>query len=313
MRFSDLTPGYAFPSTALALDTETVERYLRATQDDNAVYWRDGAVHLVPPLAVAALAFRGIAQGVALAPGSLHTGQDLLFRRLVTVGERLTAQAYVTASSRRRGFVALAIDLAATDDSGETALAGSLTLMVAGAQDSAPAGARRAAAVETPAGARRAAAVETPADAHEPVGARRAAAVETPADAHEPVAYPALEPPALVVGQELGPLVRTATQERIDQYAAASGDCNPIHVDPAFAARSPFGGTVAHGMLLLAYVSTLLTQAFGRAWLQTGVLRVKFRNPAPAGTTVTAQGRVERLEEGHGVQYAVCAVRLENA
>src|SRR5437764_375715 len=140
MRFSDLTPGYAFPSTVLALDVQTVERYLRATQDDNAVYWRDGAVHLVPPLAVAALAFRGIAQGVALAPGSLHTGQDLLFRRLVTVGERLTAQAYVTASSRRRGFVALAIDLAATDDSGETALAGSLTLMVAGAQDSAPAG-----------------------------------------------------------------------------------------------------------------------------------------------------------------------------
>ena len=283
MRFSDLTPGYAFPSTVLALDAQTVERYLRATQDDNAVYWRDGAVHLVPPQAVAALALRGIAQEVALAPGSLHTGQELLFRRLVTVGERLSVQAHVTASSRRRGFVALAIDLAATDHSGESALLGSLTLMVAGAQDSAPA------------------------------GARRAAVVETPADTHEPVAYPGLAPPALVVGQELGPLVRTVTQERIDQYAAASGDYNPIHVDPAFAARSPFGGTVAHGMLLLAYVSTLLTQAFGRAWLQTGALRVKFRNPAPAGTTVTAQGRVERLEEGHGVQYAVCAVRLENA
>jgi 3-hydroxybutyryl-CoA dehydratase len=283
MRFSDLTPGYAFPSTVLALDAQTVERYLRATQDDHAVYWRDGAVHLVPPLAVAALAFRGIAQEVALAPGSLHTGQELLFRRLVTVGERLTVQAHVTASSRRRGFVALAIDLAATDEGGESALLGSLTLMVAGAQDGAPA------------------------------GARRAAAVETPVDALEPVAYPALAPPALVVGQELGPLVRTVTQERIDQYAAASGDYNPIHVDPAFAARSPFGGTVAHGMLLLAYVSTLLTQAFGRAWLQTGALRVKFRNPAPAGTTVAAQGRVERLEEGHGVQYAVCAVRLENA
>ena len=285
MRFSDLTPGYAFPSTVLALDAQTVERYLRATEDDNALYWRDGAVHLVPPLAVAALAFRGIAQEVALAPGSLHTGQELLFRRLVTVGERLTAQAHVTASSRRRGFVALAIDLAATDEGGETALAGSLTLMVAGADD----------------------------DDSAPAGAPRAAAVQTPAEAHEPAAYPALEPAALVVGQELGPLVRTVTQERIDQYAAASGDYNPIHVDRAFAARSPFGGTVAHGMLLLAYVSTLLTQACGRAWLQTGALRVKFRHPAPAGTTVTAQGRVERLEEGHGVQYAVCAVRLENA
>src|SRR5438874_9831247 len=175
MRFSDLTPGYAFPATTLALDTETVERYLRATQDDNALYWRDGTVHLVPPLAVAALAFRGIAQEVALAPGSLHTGQELVFRRLVTVGERLTAQAHVTAGSRRRGFTALAIDLAATDDSGEMALSGSLTLMVAGAQDRAPA------------------------------GPHHAAAVETPADAYEPVAYAALAPPAIVVGRELGP------------------------------------------------------------------------------------------------------------
>ena len=283
MRFSDLTPGYAFPSTVLALDAQTVERYLRATQEDNALYWRDGAVHLVPPLAVAALAFRGIAQGVALAPGSLHTGQDLLFRRLVTVGERLTAQAHVEASSRRRGFTALVADLAATDDSGETALAGSLTLLVAGAQGGEPAGAGRAA-------------VHPPPVAHE-------------AAAWQPVAYPATAPSAIVAGRELGPLVRTATQERIDQYAAASGDYNPLHVDPAFAAQSPFGGTVAHGMLLLAYLSTLLTQAFGRAWLQTGALRVKFRNPAPAGTTVRAQGRVERREEDHGVQYAVCAVR----
>src|SRR5436305_13173952 len=97
MRFSDPTPGYEFPSTALALDAETVERYLRATEDDHAVYWRGGAVHIVPPLAVAALAFRGIAQELALAPGSLHTGQELLFRRLVRIGERLTAQARVTA------------------------------------------------------------------------------------------------------------------------------------------------------------------------------------------------------------------------
>src|SRR5919108_2991917 len=171
MRFSDLTPGYAFPSTVLALDAQTVERYLRATQDDHAVYWRDGAVHLVPPLAVAALALRGIAQEVALAPGSLHTGQELLFRRLITVGARLTVQAHVTASSRRRGFVALAIDLAATDDSGETALTGSLSLMVAGADD----------------------------DDSVLAGAPRAAAVQPPAEAREPVVYPALEPPALVI------------------------------------------------------------------------------------------------------------------
>jgi 3-hydroxybutyryl-CoA dehydratase len=288
MRFSDLTPGYEFPSTALALDAETVARYLLATQDDHALYWREGAVHVVPPLAVAALAFRGIAQELALAPGSLHTGQELLFRRLVTVGERLTAQAHVAASSRRRGFVALVVDLAATDDLGETALSGSGTLLVAGAQDGDAA--RTGHVTSTP-----------------PVVHVRETA------APGPVANPPRAPSARAVGRELGSLVRTVTQERIDQYAAASGDYNPIHVDPAFAAQSPFGGTVAHGMLLLAYLSTLLTRAFGHAWLRSGALKVKFRQPAPAGATVMAQGRVERLEEGHGVQYAVCALRLEDA
>ncbi len=44
----------------------------------------------------------------------------------------------------------------------------------------------------------------------------------------------------------------TFTQTQFDRFAALSGDDNPIHVDPAFAARSRFGRTVAHGMFLYA-------------------------------------------------------------
>lgn len=40
------------------------------------------------------------------------------------------------------------------------------------------------------------------------------------------------------------------SQADFDTFAAISGDDNPIHVDPAFAARTRFGHTVAHGMLL---------------------------------------------------------------
>lgn len=43
---------------------------------------------------------------------------------------------------------------------------------------------------------------------------------------------------------------RTFTQDEFDRFAAVSGDDNPIHVDPAFSARTRFGRTVAHGMLL---------------------------------------------------------------
>lgn len=41
------------------------------------------------------------------------------------------------------------------------------------------------------------------------------------------------------------------TQERVDAYAAASGDRNPIHLDPAAARQAGFDGTIAHGMLIL--------------------------------------------------------------
>ena len=102
-----------------------------------------------------------------------------------------------------------------------------------------------------------------------------------------------------VVGAELPSLAKTLSQEKIDRYARASGDFNPIHVDPAFAAQTPFGGTIAHGMLLLAYLSEMLTAAFGQAWLSGGRLKVRFKGAARSGETVAIDGHVQRVQEGH--------------
>ncbi|MCA9948770.1 MAG: MaoC family dehydratase [Anaerolineales bacterium] len=52
------------------------------------------------------------------------------------------------------------------------------------------------------------------------------------------------------------------SQADFDLFAALSGDDNPIHVDPAFAARTRFGRTVAHGMLLYGVICGLLSEHF---------------------------------------------------
>jgi acyl dehydratase len=52
-------------------------------------------------------------------------------------------------------------------------------------------------------------------------------------------------------------LIRAFTQAEFDGFAALSGDDNPIHVDPAFAARSAFGRTVAHGAMLAVVLRAL--------------------------------------------------------
>ena len=67
----------------------------------------------------------------------------------------------------------------------------------------------------------------------------------------------------LNIGANLPELKRRVTQEHINLYASASGDFNPIHIDPEFAKKTSLGGTVAHGMLVMAYLSEFMTESFG--------------------------------------------------
>ena len=104
------------------------------------------------------------------------------------------------------------------------------------------------------------------------------------------------------------PVVRTITQAQIDAYAAASGDYNPIHVDPAFAAATPFAGTIAHGMLVLALIGEMMFAAFGDRWLTSGKLKVRFKAPMRPGETVTASAEPLKHAADGLAEYAVqCA------
>jgi 3-hydroxybutyryl-CoA dehydratase len=103
---------------------------------------------------------------------------------------------------------------------------------------------------------------------------------------------------------DVAPVTKSITQDSINGYADASGDHNPVHVDEAFARTTPFGSTIAHGMLVLASVQEMLVEAFGERWLSSGRLRVRFKAPARPGDTVTASASLQK--EGDASQtYAV--------
>ncbi len=101
------------------------------------------------------------------------------------------------------------------------------------------------------------------------------------------------------------PVVKQLTQEQIGRYADASGDHNPIHVDETFARSTPFQGTIAHGMLVLASISEMMAAAFGEAWLTGGKLRVRLRAPARPGDTITASARPQTARDSAMLAYAV--------
>ena len=102
------------------------------------------------------------------------------------------------------------------------------------------------------------------------------------------------------------------TQAQLARYADASGDHNPLHLDEAFARSTPYGRPIAHGMLVLAFVSELMTGAFGRAWMCGGRLRTRFRAPVFPGDLVRASGTL-RASDGVGATYDVRVTNQDGA
>lgn len=113
-------------------------------------------------------------------------------------------------------------------------------------------------------------------------------------------------------GKTLPSVVRLVEQDKISLYAEAGGDHNPLHLDAEFASGTHFGRIVAHGMLVLAYVSEMMGLAFGRGWLESGQLNVHFRAPVYPGDTVSTFGEVVEVAEIDGALRVKCAVGCRN-
>ena len=109
-------------------------------------------------------------------------------------------------------------------------------------------------------------------------------------------------------GESLGysPYVEV-TAERIRAFADATDDHQWIHVDEERARTGPFGGTIAHGYLILSLIPELLNQVLEvevpGTRINYGLNRVRFVTPVPAGSEVRLSATVaEVTPAGEGWQ-----------
>ena len=80
---------------------------------------------------------------------------------------------------------------------------------------------------------------------------------------------------------------RLVTEREVELFAAVSGDHNPVHLDPEYAATTQFGECIAHGMLTGAFVSAALAMELpGPGTIYLGQ-NLQFRAPVLLGDTVT--------------------------
>lgn len=101
---------------------------------------------------------------------------------------------------------------------------------------------------------------------------------------------------------------RTLSQSDFDHFAELSGDCNPIHADPAFAAKTRFGKTVSHGVLLygLLWSITLRHLPGARTCRQTLMF------PAPAYADEALDIEIEVLESDQASCRLACRIARRN-
>ena len=85
---------------------------------------------------------------------------------------------------------------------------------------------------------------------------------------------------------------RVLLQTDFDRFAKLTGDDNPIHCDPDFAARGHFGATVAHGMMLYSCICKALTEQIGPGVVQLEQT-LMFPNPTYVGDRLQVELHVE--------------------
>ena len=117
--------------------------------------------------------------------------------------------------------------------------------------------------------------------------------IESPADLYD------------LVGKTLGPSPSMEiTQERINQFADATGDHQWIHIDAEKAANGPFGATIAHGYLTMSLAAKFMPEIIEVKGIAMGVNygteKTRFPSPVTVGSKLSATGTIVSVEEASG-------------
>jgi acyl dehydratase len=131
-----------------------------------------------------------------------------------------------------------------------------------------------------------------------------------------PTVVPNLDALATFVGTHLGYSDWvTVSQERVQQFADATGDHQWIHLDTERAKTGPFGGTIAHGYLTLSLGPCLLPQIWRVEGVTMGVNyganRVRFMSPVPVGSRLRAGAKLLDVTDVAGGKQVVLEVTFE--
>jgi 3-hydroxybutyryl-CoA dehydratase len=103
------------------------------------------------------------------------------------------------------------------------------------------------------------------------------------------------------VGETLISPARTITESDVVTFAGLTGDWHPLHTDAPFAAQSPFGQRIVHGMLTFAVGSALVLRLGPYVYIPKsfiafyGIEKVRFTRPVMLGDTIHSVNRVEQL------------------
>jgi acyl dehydratase len=111
----------------------------------------------------------------------------------------------------------------------------------------------------------------------------------------------------LSAGEQIAELKVTPDKYLPHRYAGASGDFNPIHIDPEFAKAVGLPNTILHGLYMMGLVARAATEAAGGDPRSLKRLSVQFRGMGAPETEIAVTGTVRAVEDGTATIDVVAA------